>query len=144
MLTLNELHPGAVAIDSRGRIAIILEHKLNNPKNPIIYTNSAGGTVYKGPTSLFKAVVGLADLEDFENAGGGRENIQRGTDSDWAVPQVLKGIKIGDKIKIRGRRGLEIVTYQGYNTRRPKYPVSFQRDSGASYKAPVSIVVGAA
>jgi hypothetical protein len=145
MLTLNELTPGKLAIDGQGKLAVILEHKLNYPKNPVIYTAKAGGTKYKAPASWFKAIVGEVDLVAFNGAAGdvpARRN--NTTDSDLFVPEQLKGIKIGDKIKIRGRRGTEIVTYDGYNHRRPKYPVSFTTAKGRSMKGGLSIVVGKA
>jgi hypothetical protein len=136
--------PGTLAVDVRGKLAVVLEHKLNNPKNPVIYTASPGGTRYKGPTSFFKAVVGTVDMTAFnEAAGPAPKRAGMGTDEDWAVPAILKGVKIGDKIRIRtGRRGEEIVTYDGYNRRRPKYPVSFTAVDGTPRKGTLGIVIG--
>jgi hypothetical protein len=145
MLTLQELIPGTVAIDLSGKIAVIVEHKLNYPKNPVIFTYTAGGTKYKGPVSGFRAVVGSVDLEDFENASEASTIPKRsvGNDTDPFMPDVLKGIKIDEKITIRNGRGLEVVTYKGYNRRRPKYPVSFERN-GRPMKGTLSMVVGKA
>jgi hypothetical protein len=141
-LTLKDLEPGTLAVDGNGKLAVVLEHKLNYPKNPIIYTAKPGGTVYKGPPSFFKAVVGVVDLDAFESAAGPSVPKAKGVDHDFMVPDALKGIKIGDKIEIRARRGTEVVTYEGYNSRRPKYPVSFTDAKGRSMKGGLSLVIG--
>ena len=141
MLTLQDLIPGKLAVDGSGKLAVIIEHKLNNPKNPIIYTAKPGGTRYKAGPDWFKAIVGEVDLDDFDTAAEETPATRKTTDVDFLVPDSLRGIKIGDDIKIRGRSGIEIVTYQGYNRRRPKYPVSFKRGD-SQYKGPLSIVIG--
>jgi len=150
-LTLSDLEPGTLATIFGGRLAIVVDHKPSNPKNPVIYqmAGKVSGTLYKGPVSDFRAVVGLVDLDALKEAQGAsgappkRDN-HVGTDEPCLVPDKLKGIKIGDSIRIIGRRGPEVVTYDGYNMRRPKYPVSFTMASGRKMKGGVSLVIGKA
>ena len=150
-LTLEDLIPGTMAARLDGKLAIVLEQKPGNPSNPVIFqmAGKALGARYKGPVADFTAVVGLVDMDALREAattmpGGPPRSGHAGVDDDFLVPDSLKGIKVGDQIRIRGRRGDEVVTYEGYNHRRPRYPVSFTTVSGRQMKGGVSIVLGKA
>jgi len=146
-LTLADLKPGSVVVDDRNKIAIVTEHKLNYPKNPIIFVYTAGpGGQYKGPVSMFKAVIGTVELDKLTTAGGGVGAVPQrndGVDSGFFIPEVLKGIKIGDKILLRSPNNPqgEVVIYQGYKRSRPKFPISFTRN-GRPMKGTLGSFIG--
>lgn len=148
-MTLNELEVGSLALMKDGRLAIVRRQEPRFPSNPVIYSlaGKAAGTMYKGPVEQFEAVVGLVDLAALQKANAVLANVNplakepSGTDIDFFVPEKLKGIKIGDRIQVLGRRGPEVVTYNGYNRHRPRFPVSFTTDSGRRMKCPIETVV---
>ena len=146
MLTLRDIPVGCPAVFHDGKLAVVIEHKPSNPKNSVIFQMKAGGTRYKGAPNQFRAVVGTVMLADWNDNGGEapppRRTNNSGTDSDFFVPEQLKGIKIGDQIRIRGRRGNEVVTYRGYKSSRPKYPVCFTTLDGRDKKGTISLVIG--
>jgi len=146
MLTLNDLTPGTLVALSDGKLAVITGYRTNNPVNPVVFKMAAGQKSYKGSVSQFKAVIGTVELSKFNEACGVSPVIPRmsGFDNDSLVPDSLKGIRIGDKVIIRSRKGSEVVTYGGYNPRRPKFPVSFADASGRQMKGTVGLVVGKA
>jgi len=142
--SLSELKPGTLAARYDGQLVIITEHKLSNPKYPVIYKTKAESKSWKGSLADIKTVLGSVDLDAFITSIGATApspSRHTGTDNDFLVPDILKGVKVGDSIVIRGRGGNETVTYDGYNRNRPKYPVSFSRN-GRAMKAPMSMVVG--
>lgn len=149
-MTLSELTPGSLALMKDGRLAIIQRQEPRFPSNPVIFSTAgkAAGTAYKGSPDLFEAVVGLVDLAVLQTAFAVLANKNplakepSGTDIDILVPEKLKGIKIGDQIRIMGGRGLEVVTYNGYNRGRPRFPVSFTTAVGRRMKGAVEMVVG--
>jgi len=143
MVDIKELTPGTVALGRDGRIAIVTEIRPSNTMYPIIYTYKVDANGYKGNGNDFTAILGKVDLSKFTANKPEPKPVVTGWDDHWLVPAQLKGIKIGDKIKIRSGRGLEVVTYQGYNPNRPKYPVSFTDSKGRSMKGSLNIVVGA-
>lgn len=142
MVDRADLVPGTIAIARDGRIAIITELKPSNTKYPVIYSFKTDARGYKGNESDFTAILGIAELDVWNQNKPAPK--PKGTDVDFLVPEALKGIKIGDKITIRSRRGTETVTYDGYNSNRPKYPVSFTDEKGRSMKGGVSLVIGKA
>jgi hypothetical protein len=147
-MNLSELEPGSLAVLNDGSLAIVLEHRMSYPKNPVIFSkaNKVGGARYKAPASDFRAVIGLVDLDEYNrqmmNVPGAASS--NGTDDPRLVPSVLKGVKIGDMIMLRRRGGPEKVKYMGYKPSRPKYPVSFETMSGRCMKCAVSMVIGKA
>ena len=144
MVKREELEVGTIAISRDGRIAIVTEIKPNNTKYPIIYSFKTEARGYKGNEDDFTAILGIGDVDVWNEHKPAPKPRVQGTDKDWAVPPELKGIKIGDEIKIRTRRGTETAIYQGYNSRRPKFPVSFTNSKGRDMKGTLSIIVGKA
>jgi len=142
-MELSELTPGVVAVTRRGDIAIILEHKPSRPKYPVSYCINAKGKRYKGAPHEFTKIVGQVNVTEFLAAcKTDPGHSHDGTDLDFLVPPQLKGVKIGDTIKIRGRSGEESVEYRGYNRNCPKNCLSI-RKGGKDYKGPLSILVPA-
>jgi len=141
----DELKPGDIAITISGKLALITGYKPANHKYPIIYTTNASHTRYKGNGSDFQAKIGTASLEQFNAVSLAPPPSSRkceGIDIDCLVPDILKGVKIGDTIRIHGRRGPQDAIYQGYKSSRPKNPVCLSIN-GKPYKAPLSIVIAA-
>jgi len=134
-----------VAIDERGAICVVTEIRANAPAWPVIFAVKASGAAYKGRPETFKAVVGSVDLAAFKAAsgaaGGAREKRSAGTDVDFLVPTVLKGVKVGDTVRLKHRYEVVEATYLGYNRNRPKYPVTYELN-GKRWKGPLEIVVG--
>lgn len=142
-MTLAELAPGKLAITFDGKLAVIVGNKPSNPKNSVLFKMRQGHTIYKGSPSGFKAVIGDVDLEAFDKVSGEAPDRHASeTDNDFFLPKALKGVKKGDKIRIRSRRGEEVVTFNGYNLNRPKYPVSFTDSRGRLMKGGNSLVIG--
>jgi len=140
---LKDLVPGAVVLSNDGKIAIVTDFKSSNTKYPVIYKFKTGTRGFKGDASDFRAILGKVDLTTFLDGDNATKKATTGYDNDALVPAPLKGIKIGDMITIRSRRGTEEVEYLGYNPRRPKNCVSI-RMNGKEYKGPLNIVVGKA
>lgn len=141
---IEELTPGTVAITLNGKIAVVTGHRPQNTKYPVLYKTGTGVTTYKGNGGDFRAVIGVADVDDFLAECEERPKERpSGFDNDLLVPEPLKGLKVGDTIEIRGRRGVERAEYRGYNPRAPKNCVNL-RMRGKDYKGPLSIVVGKA
>jgi len=142
-MELSELTPGVVAVTRRGDIAIILEHKPSRPKYPVSYCINAKGKRYKGAPHEFTKIVGQVNVTEFlatcKNPPG---VVNNDAVAYFLVPPQLKGVKIGDTIKIRGRSGEESVEYRGYNRNCPKNCLSI-RKGGKDYKGPLSILVPA-
>jgi hypothetical protein len=143
MVQRSELTPGTIALCRDGRIAIVTELKPRNTKYPVIYKFKTGTNGYKGNENDFTAILGQGDLGAFNGKDEQKPRVSTGYDHDALVPDVLKGIKIGDTITIRSRRGTQQAEYLGYNPSRPKNCVSL-RMNGKEYKGPLGIVVGKA
>lgn len=135
----HELTPGTIAITKNGKIVLITDVKSQNVKYPIIYTSKIDARGYKGNENDFQTILGQVSLSNFTD---NKPDKVVGYDEDFIVPAELKGIKIGDTIMIRSRKGTEAVEYLGYNPRCPKNCVSI-RMKGKDYKGPLSIVVNA-
>jgi hypothetical protein len=141
---LEDLKPGVVAIDDRGSICVVTEIHPERPAWPVVFVVKASGSAYKGRADTFKAVVGSVDLNAF--TGILKEAVEKkvqvqGLDWDPFVPESLKGIKIDDVINVtHGSRVVEAV-YKGYNSNRPKYPISYTIN-GKKWKGSLSAVVG--
>jgi hypothetical protein len=141
---LKNLTPGTVAVTLNGQLAIVTGYKPTNVKYPILYKLKLGTRGYKGNENDFRAILGVVDLSAFEalNGAGFRAPAPTGAPA-WCpdVPAQLKGVKVGDMITIRTRRGTEQAEYLGYKPNRPKNCVSL-RMNDREYKGPLSIVVG--
>jgi len=144
MVELKDLTPGTIALGRNGKIAIVTELKPRNTKYPIIYSFSTGAKGYKGNENDFVAILGVGDLDVWNSNKPKVSTVPkaRGTDIDCLVPESLKDFKIGDKMTIRSRRGVEVVTYEGYNERCRKNPVAFTDIMGKPMKGPIGIVIG--
>ena len=142
-MTNQDLTPGTIAVTLDGKLAIVIGYKPSNTKHPVLYKFKVGNTTYKGSANDFRVILGKVDLGEFENASaaGPQPAPSTGFHNDAMVPDVLKGLKVGDTITIRTRKGVEAVTYDGYNSRRPKYPVSFTNSQGQRRKGSLTIVV---
>ena len=142
-MTNQDLTPGTIAVTLDGKLAIIIGYKPSNTKYPILYKFKVGNTTYKGSANDVRVILGKGDLGECENASaaGPQPAPSTGFHCDASVPEVLKGLKVGDTITIRTRKGVEAVTYDGYNSRRPKYPVSFTNSKGQRRKGSLTIVV---
>jgi hypothetical protein len=139
-LTLNDLTPGTVAITVRGDIAVVTEQKPRNSKNSVIYKIKTTGSTYKGAPDFFTAVVGSVNLPDFLSACEPKTSRSNNTDADWAVPEALRGLKIGDKIIIRNGLKTEEAEYLGFNPRRPKNGLSIGIN-GKQFKGSVGLFI---
>ncbi len=141
-LTPNELKPGTVAV-AHGKVAFITDYHPSKSKYPIIYkTNVGAKSIYKGSPSEFTAVIGTFDIDKFSEASGAVPKAKAADASNYPdalLPEVLKGLKVGDPIKIRERGVFKTVTYLGYKPRRPKNSVDISIN-GKEYRAPLSIV----
>ncbi len=144
MVELKDLTPGTIVLGLNGKIAIVTEIKPNNTKYPVIYSYSTDANGYKGNERDFKAILGIGDLDVWNNSKPAPKPRVTGWDEDFLVPQPLKGIKIGDAIEIGVGTRKEVVTYKGYNSRRKKYPVSYTDSKGREMKCTLSYVLGKA
>jgi hypothetical protein len=140
-VSLSDLKPGKVAISVTGKIAVIVDYKATNKKYPIIYKVGISSTTYKGNADDFKAIIGDADLDKFKEQL--TEDSPNRYDDDEVVPNELKGIKIGDSIRVRNGAKTIIAEYLGYNPNRPKNCVSIRVNS-REMKGPLSCVIGKA
>jgi len=141
-VSIEELTPGTVAITRNGKIAIVTGYKPQNTKYPVIYKTGTGVTTYKGNAGDFRAIIGVAEVDDFLAECKERPSERpAGWDNDLLVPEPLKGLKVGDTITIRSRKGTEQAEYRGYNPKAPKNCVNI-RIGGKDYKGPLGIVVG--
>lgn len=141
MMTMDKFSVGSVVVDLNGSIGVVMEIRPASA-TPIIYAVKASGSLYRARLDMFKAVVGSVDVGALKAImEEARAAKVRGFDDDFMVPEPLKGIKIGDKIKVRQGFGVKEVIYKGYNPNRPKMPVSYD-DEGKSYKSTVSCVMG--
>ena len=101
------------------------EVRSDRPAWPVIFALKASGTAYKGRPDMFKAVVGSVDLEAFR---GVQEAAREAVVADvplFGCPENLKGLKVGDRINVTHGSKLVEAVYDGYDYRRPKYPVSY-------------------
>lgn len=138
MVELKDLVPGTIVIANDGRIAIVTEIDTGNIRYPVIYSFKTCARGYKGSQNDFQAILGVVDIDAW-NARKRKPFV--GTDSDAMVPDVLKGVRIGDRIMVVGRRGTEEATYLGYNPNRPKNCLSFEI-GGKKYKGTLSLFAG--
>lgn len=131
---------GTVAITISGKIAIVTGYNAASKKYPVIYKTGTGVTTYKGCAEDFKAVIGVAEVDVFMEQCRERPSERpAGIDMDWAVPEELKGLKVGDIIAIKGKKSS--AEYRGYNPKAPKRCVNIRID-GKDYKGPLSMVIG--
>jgi len=135
---LKDLTPGTIAVCLNGALAIITGPNPGSVKYPILYTMKAGTRGYKGSTMDFKAVIGVADLDAFNEADKARRPPERVVDErdcpDFLKPEALKEVKKGDTILVRHGRGTREVEYMGYKPNRPKYPLQYRIATGGQYK----------
>lgn len=146
-LTQNELKPGAVAITSDGKIAVITGFSPNRPKNPILLSFKPGGTTYVSSMDRFTAVVGQVDLEAYKKAGVSQVPLWNPLSSveSFGLPPNIKAmdLKPGDLIRYRHGGKTVTVSFKGFNWNRPKYPVSYEL-RGKSWKGQVVNILGKA
>lgn len=146
-LTQNELKPGAVAITSDGKIAVITGFSPNRPKNPINLSFKPGGTTYVSSPDCFTAVVGQVDLEAYNKAGVSPVPLWNPLSSveSFGLPDNIKtmDLKPGDLIRYRHGGKVVTVTFKGFNWNRPKYPVSYTIN-GRPWKGQVKAILGKA
>jgi len=135
MPEMSELEVGAVAVTHKNDIVVVVEHKPQNTKYPVIYTN--GKTRYKAAPQDFKAVIGVAEPEKIVEPPKPSRNIH----ASWCAPEELRDVKPETRIVIRNRRNLEVVVYNGYNPRRPKNPLSITTLDGKECKGPAALFV---
>jgi len=124
-VTLENINPGTVIVVC-GKLAIVEEVKASRYKNPIAYKNNTEHRGYICGIADVQAILGDVDIAEWQGAVGQKPEpiVNRG--SDMFLPEELKGVKIGDTIKMRhGRNGVVDVTFEGYKASRPKYPVSY-------------------
>ena len=143
MVHIDDLTPGTIALTIGGKIAIVTQLKPQNTKYPVIYKHKIGANGYKGNEHSFIAILGKVDIDTFRDNDNTEPRPRTGYDHDFMVPDQLKGIKIGDTITIRSRRGTQEAVYQGYNPKAPKNCVNITID-GKDFKGPLAIVVGKA
>jgi len=143
-VSLSELKPGTVAIDLSGSICVITGMCPDRPVWPVIYVRQkASRTSYKGRPESFKAVVGHVDLEAFQGVLEAAKAEVASAEPLFGCPDTMKGLQIGDKVRIQhGSRVVE-GEYGGYNHNRPKYPVSYMV-CGKKWKGSVSSILGKA
>jgi len=140
---MDELRVGTIVVDCRGKLAVITGLNTRSVKYPYLYQLSPDSrTQYKANASDFRAVLGTVDIDAFNSATITKtpNRMSSGVDDDLLVPPVLKGVKVGDKIRVRTRGGVRKVEYRGYHENRPKYPVSIVMD-GKEYKTTLTSVV---
>ena len=137
-----ELTPGTIAVTRNGKLAVVTKINLNRPKYPVTYKTGVGHTSYKGSPSEFLVAIGTVDLAKFESAMAVKAEATMETLPDYLFPDSLKGLKVGDPIKIRCRGEMVDAEFSGYNPKAPKNSVLF-RMGGRDYKCNPNIVVSA-
>ena len=142
-ITLANIRPGTIIVTC-GKLAIVEEVTRSRPKNPIAYKNNTDHRGYICGLSQVQAILGDVDIAAWK--AGITPVVKRElfpTEDRWAMPEALKSmnLKIGDTIEVRhGRGGLAKAIYKGYNSSRPKYPVSYEID-GKQWKGVAATVV---
>lgn len=140
-MDMKDIAPGMLLVDGRGKLCVVTAIDMHRPKNPVVYKHGSGRTTYIGPPEFFRASVGTVDLGKFETAMTvGTAPARDDSFQLFGLPDELKGLKVGDMIKIRNRGRIEEAEFVGYNPNRPKNPVSI-RIGGREYKAPAHIVI---
>lgn len=145
-VNLSELKPGVVVVESDGSICVITELRQGSPVYPVLYVRKqVTGTVYKGRPESFKAVIGQVDLGALKGLlEGVKEERHQGFDEPlFDCPENLKGLKVGDAIKVKHGYVVVEAVYGGYSHNRPKYPISYTVN-GKRFKGVVAAVVGKA
>lgn len=122
---------GDVIVTQRGDIAIVVDIHLSKPKYPVIYQTKLGSR-FKGSWENVKMIIGACD--DIASL----DTMNR----EAAAPKSggsVNGMTLhpGDKIKLTDGK---IVTFDSFNSRRPKYPISYTTDRGAKYKTTIERV----
>lgn len=141
--TIN-VKPGDVFVESiRGQIAVVLRLDSQKPKNPIIYLVGTNKR-YKGPTSIVSSVIGTCDMDELNKALNGEGTAPKQKDDPhdpWMLeierPE-LKDLKPNDMIKLCDG---QTVKFLGFNSRRPKYPVLYERSPGKKFKTTSANIV---
>ena len=136
-ITLENITKGT-GILVQGKLAIVIDIRTNAPKHPIVYKNNTEHRGYICGLEDVQAILGDLDLDAFTNSVTAAPKKSHGTDEDWRMPSELKGIKIGDKIKM----GSNVVVFTGYKSSRPKYPISYERN-GKNWKGTMGSFRGA-
>ena len=140
-MDMKDIAVGMLLVDNRGKLCIVMEIDMHRPKNPILYKTGANSAAYIGPASFFRANVGTVDLTKLAAARAVDEALPVRDDlSPFGLPNVLKGLKVGDMIKMRHGRKTETVEFIGYNHRAPKHPVNI-RMNGKEYRCPLGLVI---
>ena len=142
-ITLDNIRPGTIIVTA-GKLAIVEEVKPSRRKNPIAYKNNVDHRGYICGIGEVQAILGDVDLVAWK-AGVAPPAPKRErfpTEDRWAMPDNLKemGLKVGDIVEIRSRRGTENAIYKGYHSNRPKNPVELEI-GGKNYKAPANLIV---
>ena len=149
-MELKELTPGTVVVDLRGKLCIVTSIDLNRPKNPVRY-KTGNLTEYIGSPDFFKAAVGTVDLAKLNTATARKTSVldgYLGTDADNIGGEsdmtplfgLLAGLKVGDKITVKGFGQVKPAIYSGYNPRAACYPVKVLIN-GKKYKVAAENVV---
>jgi hypothetical protein len=120
------------------QLAIITEVNPSRPKNKYAFKHKTAHKGYICGLDSIQAILGQGDIEAWNRiATAAPERVPCSEGPALFGP--LADVKVGTRIQISGRNGMETVTYQGWSHNRPKYPVSFERN-GRPYKGPVSMV----
>jgi hypothetical protein len=140
---LKDLTPGTIAVCLNGAMAIITGPNPRSAKYPILYKLKAGTRGYKGSPMDFKAVIGVADLDAFNEADSMSKPLEREVVDcpDFMKPEAMKDVKKGDIIEVKHGRGTREVVYMGFKPNRPKYPIQYKIHTGTQYKGQASAFI---
>jgi len=141
---MKNIKPGTVIVTC-GKLAIVEQVSTNRPKNPIQYKNNTDHRGYICGIGEVQAILGDVDMAEWKGALKPRapkmKKVER--NDSWAMPKELQemGIKPGDIVLVKhGRGGLKEAVYAGYNSNRPKYPISYEIN-GKGWKGTKGIIV---
>ena len=122
---------GDVIVTQRGDIAIVVDIHWSKPKYPVIYQTKLGSR-FKGSWDFVKMIIGTCDdivSLDMMNREAAAPKSSCSVNGMTLHP--------GDKIKLTDGK---IVTFDSFNSRRPKYPITYTTDRGAKYKSTIESV----
>jgi len=144
-VSIDNIEVGTILVVG-GKLAIVEEVKHTRPTNPISYRNNTTHRGYICGIGDVDAILGHVELGNWRDAlksSGNAVKLPSGIAHTSGMPDMLRGINVGDRIQMRhGRGGPISVEYAGYKASRPKYPILYKHN-GRTWKGAVASLVAA-